>query len=87
MKLTDQRLSDWTKGLLTINAETLGELAKKLERRFNIRIIFDDDEVKNHIYTGSIRDEDLATVLIAIEFASSVKYERSGDTVTLFSKH
>ena len=87
MKLTDKHLSDWTKGLLTINAETLGELAKKLERRFNIQIIFADNKVRNHIYTGSIKDEDLTTVLKAIEFASSVKYERNGNTVTLFSKH
>jgi transmembrane sensor len=86
MKMTDQRYSNWTKGVLTIDGETIGELAKKLERRFNVQIIFGDHEVKQHTYTGSIRDEDLNIVLQAIEFASSIKYELRGDTVTLFSK-
>jgi transmembrane sensor len=86
MKISDQRFSNWTKGILTINGETIGELAKKIERRFNVQIIFGDNEVKQHMYTGSIRDEDLVTVLQALEFASSIKYERKGDSITLFSK-
>jgi len=85
MKLNDQRFSNWTKGLLTIDGETIGELAKKLERRFNVGIVFEDSEVKNHKYTGSIKDEDLITVLEALKFSSSVNYKFKGDTVTLFS--
>lgn len=86
MKITDKRFTDWTKGVLTINGETIGELAKKLERRFNIQIVFNDDEVKKHMYTGSIKDEDLNTVLKALTFASSINYERENNKITLFSK-
>ncbi len=86
-KLDDRRLSDWTKGILAIDGETIGEFAKKLERRFNIRITFGDQEVKNHIYSGSIKDEDLNTVLEALRFASSINYERNGDTINLYSQH
>jgi len=84
--IQDQRFIDWTKGILTIKEETIGELSRKLERRFNIRIVFGDNEVKNHMYTGSIKDEDLNTLLEALTFASSIQYKRNGDTITLFSK-
>ncbi|BBE16183.1 anti-sigma factor [Aquipluma nitroreducens] len=85
-KIDDQHFSDWTKGLLTIKGENIGELAKKLERRFDIQIVFGDEDVKQHLYTGSIKDQDLKTVLDALEFASAIKYERTGTRVILSSK-
>jgi ferric-dicitrate binding protein FerR (iron transport regulator) len=85
-KIQDQRFTDWTKGILTIKEETIGELSKKLERRFNIQIRFGDNEVKEHIYTGSIKDEDLNTLLEALTFVSSINYKKEGNTITLFSK-
>lgn len=85
-KIQDQRFVDWTKGILTIKEETIGELSKKLERRFNIQIRFGDNEVKEHMYTGSIKDEDLNTLLEALTFASSIHYTREGDTIILYSR-
>ena len=86
MKVPDERFSNWTKGVLTIEGETIAELSKKLERRYNVQILFADEEVKQHIYTGSIRDENLTVVLEALEFASSIKFKQKGDSITLYSK-
>jgi transmembrane sensor len=84
----DKRLMDWTRGILTVQGETIEELAKKLERRFDIQIQFNDNEVKGHTYTGSIRDEELSNVLGALQFTSSLRYERRGNIVILSSnKH
>ncbi len=81
-----KRLTDWAKGFLTIEGETIGELAKKLERKYNIHIVFKDEEVKQHIYSGTIKDEDVNTVLEALIFASSIRYVRDKDTIILSSK-
>jgi ferric-dicitrate binding protein FerR (iron transport regulator) len=86
LTINDTRFTDWTKGILTIKGKTFAEFSKTLERRFNIQIIFGDSEVKNHVYTGSIKDEDLNSVLEAIKFASSINYKRNGRTVTFYSK-
>lgn len=86
MKVPDERFSNWTKGVLAIEGETIAELSKKLERRYNVQILFADEEVKQHIYTGSIRDENLTVVLEALEFASSIKFKQKGDSITLYSK-
>lgn len=85
-KVEDFRYADWTKGRFTIAGETIGDLAKKLERRFNIKVVFGDAEAKNHIYSGSIKDEDLNTMLEALTYASTIKYEHKGDTIVLYSK-
>ncbi len=82
---TDNHLSDWTRGFLTIKGETIEELAKKLERKFDVQIIFGDDEVKKHVYTGSIKDNNISVVLKALEFASSLKYKQENDIVYLYS--
>ena len=86
LTINDTRFTDWTNGILTIKGETIGEFSKILERRFDIRIFFGDNEVKNHVYTGSIKDEDLNSVLEAIKFASLIDYKRNGKVVTLYSK-
>lgn len=86
LKVQDYRYIDWTKGKLTIEKETIGELAKKLERRFNVQIEFGDAEAKNHIYSGSIKDEDINTLLEALIFASNIDFKRNGNIITLYSK-
>lgn len=83
--VSDHRFSDWTKGILNIQGETIEELARKLERRFDVRISFGDAEVRKHTYSGSIRDEELETVLEALQFTSSLRYEKHGKSVTICS--
>jgi ferric-dicitrate binding protein FerR (iron transport regulator) len=82
----DDRFFDWTRGILNIKGETIEELAKKLERRFDVGILFGDNEVRNHIYSGVIKDENLNTVLEALKFASSLEYEQNGKIITIYSQ-
>ena len=84
--INDHRFSDWTKGILNIKGETIEELAKKLERRFDIQIIFGDDDVRAHTYSGSIKDENLNTILEALKFTSALNYERNNKAVIIYSR-
>jgi len=84
--VNDLRIIDWTKNILTIKGETLEQLAKKLERRFDIQITFRDEDLKERTYSGSIKDEDLDTVLEAIKYTSTFNYERKGQNVILYSE-
>lgn len=81
-----RRWTDWTRGILTVEGQTIGELAKRLERRFDVTIRFGDDSVKSKVYTGSIKDESLTTVLEALKFASSLTYVQEGKIVTFYTK-
>lgn len=84
--LNSTYLVDWTRGLLTMKDETIESLSKKLERKFNVSILFGDEEVKTHRYTGSIKDEELDTILEALKFSSSVSYTKQEGQLILYSK-
>ncbi len=86
LAVADGHLTDWTRGLLTVKGETIEELAKILERKFDVQIIFGDEEVKGHVYTGSIKDDDINIVLEALGYASSLEYKRENEVIFLFSK-
>ncbi len=81
----DMRYTDWTHGILTVDGETIEMLSKKLTRRYGIEIIFGDEEAKKHTYTGSIKDEDLNTVLEALRYSSSIGSKKEGHKVKLYS--
>jgi ferric-dicitrate binding protein FerR (iron transport regulator) len=73
----------WKDGDLIINKETLEELTKKLERKYNISFVFETNDLKNYTYTGTLRDFPLEQVLKAIEMTSPVKYTIKEKTVKL----
>lgn len=75
--------TSWIKGDLIINKETLEELAKKLERKYNISFVFETDALKEYTYSGTLKDFPLEQVLKAIEMTSPVKYSIKEKTVRL----
>ena len=81
----DGRYTDWRKGILTMKDETMAGMARKLERRFGVEIQFGDPGIKKHTYNGSLKGDDLITVLEAMKFSSSMTYKRLGNRVILYS--
>lgn len=79
---TEEEIS-WIDGNLIFNKEPLGELAKKLERKYNIQFVFANEDVKTYSYSGTLRDFPLEQVLKAVELTSPVRYTIEGNKVTL----
>ncbi len=67
--------TSWKDGRLIIKSERLDNLAVKLERRYNVRIHFKDEEVKKYRFTGIIEDETVEQVFDAIKTASKINYK------------
>ena len=74
---------DYNVGALYIRSETMEALSEKLERRYNVKFIFDDEEFKEFAYSGMITNETLDQVLAAIRFASPIQYIIDEGIVTL----
>ena len=74
----------WQSGELYINEETLESLVKKLERKFDVSFRFEDEELKNYSYSGTLRDFPLEQVLEALKLTSQVNYTVSEKTVKLY---
>ncbi|HEX2969692.1 MAG TPA: FecR domain-containing protein [Bacteroidales bacterium] len=85
--VSDIRLfTSWKDRSWVFRNEKLSTLAPKLERRYNIRIIFEDSTLKEIPFTGVLEEDPLEQVLKCIsESAPPIKYSVNSDEVT-FSK-
>lgn len=46
--------TSWKNGLITIREEKLSEIAKKLERWYNVNVRFNDEELKDFVFSGTV---------------------------------
>lgn len=78
--------STWKDGKLIIRSESLLKLTKILSRRFDVNFIFEDEECKNYVYSGTIENEMLTEILKAVSMASTITYTIEGKNIVLKSK-
>ncbi len=71
----------WKDKRWVINNEKLGDLAVKLERRYDVNFIFDNDLLKEYAFRGTLEDETLEQIMEAIKFSSPIKYVIDKKTV------
>lgn len=65
--------SSWKNGVLAFENEPLGDLAKRLERHFDIVIVLDQD-IASIRFTGQVFDESLDEVMEYIHKTKPIKY-------------
>jgi transmembrane sensor len=73
----------WKDGSLIFNQENLESLTKKLERKYDITFSFENEDLKNYSFSGTLRDFPLEQVLRAIRFTSPINYTINEKTVVL----
>lgn len=64
----------WTENKLAFTSETFAALATKMERWYNVKINFADNEVKQYRFTGVFEDETLEQALSALQLTGSFRY-------------
>ncbi len=67
--------ASWKENRWVFDGETLGDLAVKLERRYNVSINILTDGLSNYRFTGIIKDETLQQVLNMIRLSAPIQYE------------
>ena len=73
----------WRSGALHIEGETLEGLVKKLERKFDVVFSFENEELRDYTYSGTLLDLPLEQVLQALKLTSPVDYVISEKSVKL----
>lgn len=73
-RIQTDRFTSWKNGRLIIKSEPMIKLAVTLERRYNVQIHFEDEEIKQSRFTGTIEDETIEQVMAAIKIAASFDY-------------
>ena len=70
-----KEFTSWKDGTISISSETLLDLAVKLERKYNVKIHFENEALKNLKFTGSLENETVEQVIHAIGIAAHIDYE------------
>ena len=73
----------WKDNLLIIKGEELVDLAVKLERKYDVSIRFDSEDVKEYKFTGTLKDETIQQVLDVIKFSAPIDYHINGKNIVL----
>lgn len=85
IKETDRVETAWVYNRLKFDDDSFEELAGKLERWYNVTIIFDDDAVKKLHLHGSFENETIEQALTALEIATPFHYEMNGQVIHIKS--
>ena len=75
--------TSWKDKKWIISDEPLDRFAENLERRYNISIRFDSEELKNYKFSGTFENETVEQILFALSLAAPVNYRFDKNTVTL----
>jgi len=75
--------TSWKDSQWVFKNEKLSTLAPKLERRYDINIIFEDSTLLDYSFSGTLRDESVEQVLAAIRFTAPIRFEINYKQVTL----
>lgn len=66
--------SSWKAGKLYFKDETFGEMAIKLERWYDVKLHFEDEEIKEYRFTGVFDKETINQAMEALRLSSQESY-------------
>ncbi|MEP7258710.1 MAG: FecR domain-containing protein [Flavitalea sp.] len=65
----------WVKDKLAFEGETLENIALKIERWYDVKVVITDDDLKDNTYSGVFEDESLKQVMEALRLTGNFKYQ------------
>jgi transmembrane sensor len=73
----------WTQGKFILRGESLENLCIELQRKYNVNIIFNNEEIKKIRFSGTLLDESLEQVLNAVKLTAPIEFYVEGKTVVM----
>jgi len=74
----------WKDNLLVFENDSFEEIAKVLERRYNVKIFINDENLKGYHYTGTFRNlSNINTVFKVIKETTPINYVVNGNAITV----
>ncbi|ULT23763.1 DUF4974 domain-containing protein [Sphingobacterium sp. E70] len=73
----------WTEDTFVIKNEPLEAVAKRLERRYGVKIIIESKALKMLTVTGTFKKISLADMMSSLAFSTGIKYTIDNKTITI----
>jgi len=79
----------WLDHKVAFSNQSFEEVANVIERKYNVHLIFGQDQLKNELITGVFESEKLSEALRLLQMSTDFNYTIKGDQITLStnSKH
>lgn len=75
--------TSWKDDRWIFEGEEIGDLAILLERRFNVKISFDSDELKNYKFTGIFQNETIEQIMQVLKLTAPLNYKLDKGKIAL----
>ncbi|MDH6305815.1 transmembrane sensor [Parabacteroides sp. PF5-5] len=87
-KVNARYTMEWTNGYLFFDEELLVDIAKELERSYNVKIVLLDKSLESFRFYGNFirREQTIDEIMILLESTGKIKYEKDGRNIKLSSK-
>jgi transmembrane sensor len=76
-------VTSWKDKTWIIESQPLGYLIPILERRYDINIEFESDEIMKYKFTGKIQKETIEQIMVAFELSAPINYTIEKNKITL----
>jgi len=67
-----------------LNNESFDNVAKLLERKFDVHVFFDNDKLKDEHLTGVFEKENIQEVLDVLKMTTHFRYRIDGNSIHLY---
>lgn len=74
----------WISNKLFLNNEAFENVAKLLERKFDVHVFFDNDKLKDEHLTGVFEKENIQEVLDVLKMTTHFRYRIDGNNIHLY---
>jgi ferric-dicitrate binding protein FerR (iron transport regulator) len=71
------KYTSWTEGKLVFRGDPMEEVARRLERWYNIRVVIKDSSLLNYSFRAIFEDDKIEEVMRFISMTSPIRYEIS----------
>ncbi|GAA4306735.1 FecR family protein [Compostibacter hankyongensis] len=76
----------WVQNTLVFDNEPFAELARKMERWYNVKISFSDTVISQTRFSGIIRNETIDQAMQAMQFSVPFRYHMEGNSIRISKK-
>lgn len=75
------KYSSWTEGKLVFRSDSMSEVARRIERWYNVKVELMDSELENYSFRATFEDDPLEEVLRCLSMTSPIRYEITPGTL------
>ena len=78
--------TSWVYNRLVFDGDSFQELAEKMERWYNVKITFSNNELLHYRFKGAFANETIKEALNALQLTANFSYKINNNEINLFKK-